>query len=122
MRNQPPSDRERLKHILEAIQAIFDFTINISEEQFLKDNVCQSAVLFQFVIIGEAAASLSLSIYDQYPYAWHKPRSFRNYIAHEYFGINLSVVWYTKKVQLPELKALVERILKELEKNSQDRE
>lgn len=93
MRNQPPTDRQRLEHILEAIDSIFDFTQHLIEEQFLQDLQCQSAVLFQFVIIGEAAASLSLEIYDHYPYAWHKPRSFRNYIAHEYFGINLSVVW-----------------------------
>ncbi len=43
-------------------------------------------------------------ILKRYPYTWHLPRSFRNYVAHEYFGINLKQVYKTAKEVLPDLK------------------
>jgi len=112
MRNKIPTDIERLEHILMAIEAIYCYTKNMTEEQFLQDDRTQSAVLFQFVIIGEAVSSLSLEMVEKHPYAWHKPRSFRNFIAHEYFGIKLTVVWYTIQMQLQELKDLILQIQK----------
>jgi len=107
MRNEIPSDSDRLEHILQAIAAIRDFIGEMTEEQFLSDDRTQSAVLYQFVIIGEAVTSLSLELLEKYPYTWHKPRSFRNFIAHEYFGVTQGIVWYTINVQLPELEELV---------------
>ena len=107
MRNKVPTDSDRLEHIADAIDAIQIFTINITKEEFLLDEKIQSAVLFQFIIIGEAVANLSLEILEKYPYTWHKPRSFRNYIAHEYFEIKMWMVWNAIVEQLPELKALI---------------
>ena len=46
----------------------------------------------------------------KYPYPWHLPRSFRNYIAHEYFGINLSQVYKTVTDLLPDFKILIDRM------------
>ncbi|MFA5817193.1 MAG: DUF86 domain-containing protein [Bacteroidales bacterium] len=110
MKNRVPSDPERLEHILNAIEAIEAFIRNMTEEEFLGNIKTQSAVLYQFVIIGEAVASLSMELTERNPYTWHKPRSFRNFIAHEYYGIQLWVVWYTIKEQLPELKTLITKI------------
>jgi uncharacterized protein with HEPN domain len=92
---------------MDAIESIEAFTKDLSEEEFMQDSKICSAVLFQFVIIGEAVSALSLELMQKYPYAWHKPRSFRNFIAHEYFGIKMEVVWYTIQVQLPEFKSFI---------------
>lgn len=107
MRNLPLSDRDRLDHILSAIESIESFTKDLSGEEFMQDSKICSAVLFQFVIIGEAVAALSFELIQKYAYPWYKPRSFRNFIAHEYFGIKMEVVWYTIQIQLPEFKSFI---------------
>ncbi len=114
MRNKVPTDSDRLEHIADAIDAIQLFTANITREEFLVDERIQSAVLYQFIIIGEAVAKLSFEILEKYPYTWHKPRSFRNYITHEYFGIKMWMVWNAIVEQLPELKNLITGIRNQL--------
>lgn len=100
-------------HILDAIATIESFSKGMDRETFLNDERTISAVLYQFVIIGEAVAAIDYELLDKYDYPWHKPRSFRNYIAHEYFGIELWVTWETVHAHLPELKALIQRMLRE---------
>jgi uncharacterized protein with HEPN domain len=102
---------ERLKHILEAIRDIEAFTSNVKEEEFLKDSILSSAVLFQFSVIGEAVKHIESSILDKYNYPWHKVRSFRNFISHEYFNIKLEAVWEIIMTDLPHLKGTIENIL-----------
>jgi len=47
----------------------------------------------------------------KYPYPWHLPRSFRNFAAHEYFGLNLKRVYKTITDLLPEFKILIDRMI-----------
>ena len=48
----------RLSDILEAISLIKDFVEDQNLDDFLKDIKCQKAVLFQFIIIGEAVKNI----------------------------------------------------------------
>ncbi len=41
----------------------------------------------------------------------------RNVIVHEYFGVNIRIVWETVKGNLPELQSRLERLQTELEEN-----
>ncbi len=100
--------------MLEAAGKIESFCSEISYEDFLKDDILQSAVLHQFMIIGEAIIHIDDRLFLKYNYPWHLPRSFRNYIAHEYFGINFTLVWNTVKKDIPELKNMIEKILADL--------
>ena len=110
MKSRETSDINRLSHILEAILTIEEFVEDMSKEEFLESKKIQSAVLYQFIIIGEAAASLSMELVEQVSYPWHKPRAFRNFIAHEYFGIKMWMVWNSIIIELPELKDVVSNI------------
>ncbi len=107
MKNRPFADQERIAHILEAIGLIEEFIQDVDRNVFLQNKQIQSAVLYQFLIIGEAVASLSLELTDQYPYHWYKPKAFRNFIAHEYFGIKMWVVWNTVIHEIPKLKSVL---------------
>ncbi|MBA2498234.1 MAG: DUF86 domain-containing protein [Chitinophagaceae bacterium] len=49
-----PTPKERAKHILDAIQLIRDFVAGLDEATFLTDIKIQSAVQYQFLVIGEA--------------------------------------------------------------------
>lgn len=105
------SDLERLVHIAEALDLIHLFCKDKGEEDFVNDKKLNSSVLYQFIVIGEAVRAIDPELLAKYPYPWHLPRSFRNYIAHEYFGINLRQVYKTITDILPEFYALINNML-----------
>lgn len=109
----PSAGLERLVHILDSIEWIERYCEHVSQEEFIADEVLHNGVLYQFIIIGEEVQRLRPDIQKRYPYPWHLPKSFRNYIAHEYFGVNLRQVYRTIREVLPEFKILVQRILAE---------
>jgi uncharacterized protein with HEPN domain len=106
-------DIERLRHISEAVDLILSFCEGKNETDFLSDQMLNSSVLYQFIIIGEAISRIDPEILKKYQYPWHLPKSFRNYIAHKYFGINLKQVFKTITVLLPEFKILIDRMIEE---------
>jgi len=105
-----PTPRERLEHIREAILNIQAFVKDVSKEQFLSDKIRQDAALYRFIIIGEAIRHVDNAILVKYSYPWHIPRSFRNFIAHEYHKIRLESV-YNAANDLEELLLTVDLIL-----------
>jgi uncharacterized protein with HEPN domain len=50
-------------------------------------------------------------ILSRYDYPWHKVRAFRNFIAHEYYGIKLDLVLQIVMNEIPVLKEIVKRII-----------
>ncbi len=105
-----PTPKERVGHILEAIRFIKAFTSGISEEAFYQDVQTQSAVKFQFLIIGEAIRHIDMDILEKYEYPWHIPRTFRNFIIHDYHRIKLERI-YNASLDLDELENLMNFIL-----------
>jgi len=105
--------KTRIEHIQNAIERIKNYTTNSNMDDFLSNAMLQDAVLYQFSIIGEAIVNIDEDILEQYDYPWYAVRAFRNYIAHEYFGINLTKVWNTIEINLPELEKIIESILQE---------
>jgi uncharacterized protein with HEPN domain len=106
-------NKERLIDIENAIERIKTYTASLTEADFLNNNLVQDAVLFQFLIIGEAIVHVDDDIIYKYDYPWYAVRAFRNYIAHEYFGINLEKVWTTIEINLLELEVMVKQILEQ---------
>lgn len=104
-------DLTRLEDILASIKNIREFRSNFTIEEFAKNNLVLSAVLYQFVVIGEASKNLSAEAKEKTEYKWHKPASFRNFIAHEYYRIELAEVYKTTFEPLDEL----ERVVKQLQ-------
>lgn len=102
----------RLSHIVEAIDYIEEFMVDVSQESFFKDYEKQSAVIRQFEIIGEAANSLTADLLDDNPQInWREVVSMRNVMIHDYFEVNVEVVWDTIKEDLPVLKKDIEPLL-----------
>lgn len=112
MRDKNLSNYERLQHIQEAIEIIGQLTEDCNKEIFINDLKINNSVLLQFTIIGEAIINVDTEILQRYAYPWHKVRAFRNLIAHEYFVIRLDMVWEIVEKDLPELKKLIDKILK----------
>jgi uncharacterized protein with HEPN domain len=78
---------KRLQHIEKAIDTIKKYTDNENVKTFCEKSLIHDAVLFRFSVIGEAINHFEGEILEKYDYPWHKVRSFRNLIAHEYFNI-----------------------------------
>ncbi len=101
-----------LTHILEAIEKIEKYTRNISFPKFLKDSEKQDAVVRNLEIIGEAASKIPYKLRSQYPnIEWRDVIDMRNRLIHEYFGVDLEIVWDVIKRELPFLKRKLKKIL-----------
>lgn len=111
MKKDKPTSKERVEHVLEAIELINNFIHPHTMETFLQDPKTISACLYQYTIIGEATVNIDYDILEKYPYPWFRIKSFRNYILHEYHGIEMKAVWDTTTKFLPEVKEVMERIL-----------
>lgn len=106
-----PTEQERAEHILESIEKIDKYTKGLSQRAFLSNDIVIDAVLYQFTIIGEAVIFLDKERLKLYPYPWHLVRGFRNYIAHEYFGLNMKLVYQSISQDLPVLYALIKELI-----------
>ncbi len=109
-----PDDRGRLEDILDAIKRIESYMRGASEKKFENDLMRQDAIMLQIEIIGEAARNISLEFqerHDEIP--WSKMIGMRNKIVHDYFEIDVSKIWDTAKNDIPQLKKLVLKLLKE---------
>ena len=89
-------------------------TQDMSYEQFCQDEWHVDAVLHNFALIGEASRHIPEEIKAQYPHvAWEDMCDMRNVVIHEYFGVNLSIVWLTIREDLPLLLQQLEKIVQE---------
>jgi len=111
MKKSKESYRCRLQHIADAIHKIELISKDLSSEEFAADITVSSAVCYQFLIIGEAIASLPAEVTVQYKYPWYKPRSFRNFLAHEYFGVDLIMVFDTVQKDLPDMEKMILKMI-----------
>jgi len=83
-----------LEDIIESAKKILQYTKGISFEEFSKDNKTVDAVIRNFEIIGEASNLLPDEIKEKYSEIdWHRIRGFRNRIVHDYFGVDLQIIW-----------------------------
>jgi uncharacterized protein with HEPN domain len=102
---------KRLQHIEKAIEVIKKYAANENVETFCEKSLIHDAVLFQFSVIGEAINHVENEMLEKYDYPWHKVRSFRNLIAHEYFNIKLPSVWQIILSALEGLKDIIQNII-----------
>ncbi len=115
------NDAVYLHHILDAINRIQRYIGGVSYDRFLQDNLLQDGVVRQLEIIGEAAKSVSSAFRNTHPeLPWKQMAATRNKLIHDYFEVDLLIVWDTVQSDLPPLKQQVERILGILEREADE--
>lgn len=108
-------DKVRLHHIMDAIHEIETYLAEASYKQFLENSEKRFATIKQIEIIGEACNALTDELKSNYPLVpWKAIIGFRNISIHEYFGVNIMLVWEIAKNDLPELKEKMQRIFADL--------
>ncbi|HMB46581.1 MAG TPA: DUF86 domain-containing protein [Candidatus Methanoperedens sp.] len=110
------NDSVYLRHILNSIERIEDYTEGMVKDDFLSSNLVQDGTIRQIEIIGEATKNLSKNIREKYSQiSWSDIAGMRDRLIHHYFGVNLNAVWDTVKIDLPILKDEILVILDVLE-------
>lgn len=112
---EPLRDKDRLEHIIQAIEKIEDYTKNINKEQFLADSMRLHATTYNIQIVGEATYRLSLEFKAKHSEVqWSFIEKMRHVIVHDYYQINKNILWQVITEDLPPLKAQVNDYLKEM--------
>ncbi|NMF83254.1 DUF86 domain-containing protein [Nodosilinea sp. P-1105] len=100
----------RVQDILSAIDLIQQRLDSLDFETFSSNTILAESIVYQFIVIGEASANIPDNIKALAPdLPWRQMSDMRNMMAHEYFRVNLAIVWETAQNNLP---ALVEPLKK----------
>jgi len=105
-------DSVYIKHIIESIEKIERFILDLDFDEFREDDLVLSATVRELEVIGEASNKLSpefKNIHNNIP--WENIVSMRNRLIHEYFGVDEKIVWDTCKEDLPFLKNSLAKLI-----------
>ena len=114
MSSRPRHWKFRIRHILDAIAENSSYVRGMSYDDFCADSKTTKAIVWNLVIIGEAARLIPTDIeetYDEIP--WAQIRGMRNHIVHGYDQVDAEIVWTVVQTELPALVPAFERILRE---------
>ena len=102
---------ERFLDMMEAIQRIEKYA-GRGRRAFVADELIQTYIVHNLQILGEAAAKIPSDQQREYPnLPWPKMVGMRNVLVHNYFNIDLDIVWQVVESELPALKEKIGRIL-----------
>jgi uncharacterized protein with HEPN domain len=101
--------------IIEAIGKIKRYTHGIDREEFSRDEKTFDAVIRNLEVIGEAIKKMPEDIRAKHPLVeWKKIAGLRDIVVHEYFGIDVEIVWDVVQHKLSPLETEIKQILSKL--------
>jgi uncharacterized protein with HEPN domain len=105
-------DRVYLAHIRDALVRIAEYT-SAGREAFMADPRTQDAVVRNLEVVGEATKRVSAETRALAPdVPWKAISGMRDKLIHEYFGVNLEIVWRVVELELPAFGSSVEALLR----------
>ena len=112
---------DSLRDMLDNAKRAIRFAKGMNYKAFEKDEKTIYAVIRAVEIIGEAAGNIPEEVRAKYPdIPWRDVRGMRSKLVHQYFGINMEVVWQTVREDIPALIAAITKIVKQ-EKKDEDK-
>jgi len=107
--------RDYLQDIVTSIDEASDFTENMSLEKFLQDRKTSKAVVRCLEELGEAAKQVPENVRALAPNVpWKRMAGMRDKLIHQYFGVDLVIVWTVVKEELPPVRPQIEKLSKHL--------
>ncbi len=102
-----------VEDIIQAIGKIEKYISDMEKEDFINNELVQDAVIRNLEVIGEAVKRIPNDVrssYEEVP--WRKISGLRDILIHEYFGININIVWDVIENKLQPLKVVVVELQK----------
>ena len=110
--NEPHTYIDYVKDTLEAIEKATRFVEGMVYKKFSQDDKTIYAVIRALEIVGEATKKIPQKVKDDYKeIPWREIAGMRDKLIHDYFGVNLAVVWKAVYEDLPEIEPLLRRML-----------
>lgn len=108
------SDLFHLVHIKENCELALNCTNSFSEDEFYRHGLAKYACVRFLEVIGEASKNLSMEFREQHPELnWKRAIGMRDKVAHDYVGIDYTIVWDTVTNVLPDFLLKTEAIINE---------
>lgn len=110
-----------LEDILVAMSKIISYSKDIGYDDFVENTMLNEAVIRNLEIIGEASKNIPQNLREQYPnISWKSMIGLRNIMIHEYFGVDLTIVWKIVTQNIPETKPMIEGMIKQIKMTEND--
>ncbi|MBR2772035.1 MAG: DUF86 domain-containing protein [Bacteroidales bacterium] len=111
---EPLKDRNRLEHILNAIDTILEKSNGLTYNDLITDKILFGGIVYYTMIIGEAAYHLSRPFKKRYNETnWVQITKMRHNLVHGYYQVDVDVVWSVMQDDLVPLREQVKRYLAE---------
>ena len=109
------SDINSIKEVLSSIQKVQIYLGDIYDKaELVSDGKTYDAILLQFIVLGESCKRISDGLKTENPQIdWRGAIDFRNFVAHDYFGVSEDVIWSVIQFHLPKMKTDFETLLKQ---------
>ena len=108
----PRDYKQQLDDIIQAITFIREYVKDMDYGAFEADTKTQHAVIHNLEVIGEAARSMPDEVKDNAAeIEWEKIIALRNILIHEYFGVNLKIIWDVIQNKLDALESACRKLL-----------
>ncbi|MBU6431282.1 DUF86 domain-containing protein [Patescibacteria group bacterium] len=105
-------DNVYIQQMLDAVRKIEIFTADMNRANFGSDEKTQSAVIMQLMLIGEISKKISVKTKSSIDLPWKDIAGFRDKAVHDYFEVDLDVVWNTIIGDVPILKSKLQTVKK----------
>lgn len=105
-------DQQSIQDIWNAAQEILSFTAGMDQSSLAADRRTQAAVLYEIVVIGEAANRLSNDFRAMHQtISWKDIIGMRNILAHQYDKVDADEVWNVVHQDIPDLMVMIAPLL-----------
>ena len=105
-----------LEQMIDAAEEAHLLAVDQTAESLASDRQRRDALLWNFTVLGEAAAQLDADIKTRFPdVPWAQPARLRNRIIHGYWSIDLEILHTTATDLMPAFVEQLRTVLAELE-------
>jgi uncharacterized protein with HEPN domain len=108
----PPEDQIRLRHMVEALEAVRRMVSGRQRGDLDTDEMLRLALTRALEIVGEAASRVSRDTQLAVPtIPWRRLAGMRNRLIHAYFDVDRNIIWTTSTIDVPDLLVRVSEFL-----------
>jgi len=97
-------DDQRVEHMVKAIESVIAAAQGLTRDQLMFDDQVTKAILFDLIVLGEAANNISREYAERHPeIPWADIAGLRHKLVHDYSGVDYKIVWEVIVSKLPPL-------------------